>query len=336
MTSQRMPLRVGVIGLGWFGEVHCDVIIGIPELTLSALSTRNTTRLKDLASKYKVSKAKTDFMELINDPDIDVIVVTTAWDKHKDAAIAALKAGKHVFLEKPITSTLSDGEELIETSKNCEGIFFVGHICRFNPRYQAAQRAVVSGEIGQIISIKTHRNLPALMTEKFIDHTGPITSDAIHDIDLILWLTGDSAGEVFAQTRSIRNFNNPDFAQIFLKLSSGVLASLEVNWHMPATTPYEVDEYLKVVGTLGSIEVGSGLNALNISTNQGFRSPDSTYWPMHNGVRRGALREEYLQFISDIQNGKNSEFGSPDASLLALRVALAAEFSSAQDRVVNF
>jgi UDP-N-acetylglucosamine 3-dehydrogenase len=336
MTSLRIPLRVGVIGLGWFGEVHCDAIIGIPELTLSALSTRNAERLKDLATKYKVLKAKTDFMDVINDPNIDVIVVTTAWDKHKDAAIAALKAGKHVFLEKPITSTLSDGEELIETAKNSECIFFVGHICRFNPRYQAAQRSVASGEIGEIISIKTHRNLPAPMTEKFIDLIGPITSDAIHDIDLILWLTGDSAGEVFAQTRSIRNFNNPDIAQILFKLSSGVLASLEVNWHMPASTPYEVDEYLKVVGTRGSVEVGSGLNALNISTNQGFRNPDSTYWPIHNGVRRGALRDEYLQLILDIKKGKNSEFGRPDAALLALRVALAAESSALQGRVVKF
>lgn len=174
------------------------------------------------------------------------------------------------------------------------------------------------------------------MTEKFIDHTGPITSDAIHDIDLILWLTGDSAGEVFTQTRSVRNFNNPDIAQILLKLSSGVLASIEVNWHMPASTPYEVDEYLKVVGTLGSVEVGSGLNGLNISTNQGFRNPDSTYWPMHNGVRRGALRDEYLQFILDIKNGRNSEFGRPDAALLALRVALAADSSALQGKVVKF
>lgn len=123
MTSLKAPLQVGVIGLGWFGEVHCDAIIGIPELTLSALSTRKVDRLKDLAAKYKVSTAKTDFMDVINDPDIDVIVVTTAWDKHKDATIAALKAGKHVFLEKPITSTISDGEELIQASKNSKGLF---------------------------------------------------------------------------------------------------------------------------------------------------------------------------------------------------------------------
>ena len=105
---------------------------------------------------------------------------------------------------------------------------------------------------------------------------------------------------------------------------------------MPASTPYEVDEYLKVIGTLGAVEVGSGLNGLNISTNQGFRNPDSTYWPMHNGVRRGALGDEYQQFILDIKNGKNSEFGRPDAALMALRVALAAESSSLQEKVVKF
>jgi predicted dehydrogenase len=69
---------------------------------------------------------------------------------------------------------------------------------------------------------------------------------------------------------------------------------------------------------------------------QGFQNPDTTYWPMHNGVRRGALRDEYLQFISDIKNGKNSEFGRPDAALMALRVALAAEFSALQGKAVNF
>jgi hypothetical protein len=57
---------------------------------------------------------------------------------------------------------------------------------------------------------------------------------------------------------------------------------------------------------------------------------------MHNGVRRGALRDEYLQFILDIKNGKNSEFGRPDASLLALRVALASEFSALQRKIVKF
>lgn len=336
MNSFSAPLRVGVIGLGWFGEVHCDTIIGIPDLRLSALSTRNAPRLKELSYKYKVSKATTDFAEIIEDSEIDVIVVTTKWDKHKDVTVAALRSGKHVFLEKPIASTLLEGQEIIDVSLHSEGIFFVGHICRFNPRYQAAQRAVMSGEIGEIVSLKTHRNLPAPLTLRLLNDTSPITSDAIHDLDLIFWLTGESSGEVFTQARAIRGLKYPDVAQILLKLSSGILATLEVNWHMPATTPYEVDEYLKIVGTTGSIEVGSGLTSLNISSKEGFRSPDSTYWPMHNGVRQGALRDEYLQFIRDIKSKKNSEFGRPDAALFALCAALAAESSLLQGKAIKF
>ena len=70
-------LRIGVIGLGWFGEIHCDTIIGIPNLELAALCTRTPERLKQLAGKYSVHKAFRDYRELIADPSIDAVSIVT-------------------------------------------------------------------------------------------------------------------------------------------------------------------------------------------------------------------------------------------------------------------
>ena len=106
-------LRIGVIGLGWFGEIHCDAIIGTPSLELAALCTRTEDRLNELGKKYGVKKLYKDYKDMLADPDIDAVSITTMWDQHTDITIDALKAGKHVFLEKPMASTVADCEKII-------------------------------------------------------------------------------------------------------------------------------------------------------------------------------------------------------------------------------
>ena len=101
-------LRIGVIGLGWFGEIHCDAIIGTPSLELASLCTRTEDRLNELGKKYGVKKLHKDYKDMLADPDIDAVSITTMWDQHTDITIDALKAGKHVFLEKPMASTVAD------------------------------------------------------------------------------------------------------------------------------------------------------------------------------------------------------------------------------------
>jgi UDP-N-acetylglucosamine 3-dehydrogenase len=322
------PLKVGVIGLGWFGEIHCDTIMGIPDLELVALSTRNEKRLVELSTKYGVTKASTDYNQLIEDPEIDAIAVTTKWNQHTQITLAALKAGKHVFLEKPIASTVAEAEMMIKASHDSPGILFVGHICRFNPRYRAAKKAIVKGAIGDIVSIRTSRNLPKDKTHLLLQHSSPFTSDAVHDLDLIFWLVGESSADIFAQSNFVRGLNYPDVAQIMMKFDSGLIANLEVNWHLPATSPYEVDESLKVVGTLGSIDINGLFPTMSITGIDGLKSPDTTYWPSYEGKVEGALRDEYVHFRQCVNDLKLHDFGQPHAALLALRAAIAAELSS--------
>ena len=146
-------LRIGVIGLGWFGEIHCETIKGIANLELAALCTRRPDRLAEQAAKFGVKKTYADYRDMLADKDIDAVSIVTMWDQHTDPTIAALEAGKHVFLEKPMASTVADCKKIIAAAKKAKGILQIGHICRFNPRYRMAKQAIDEGRIGKIVAL---------------------------------------------------------------------------------------------------------------------------------------------------------------------------------------
>ena len=141
-------VRIAVIGIGWFGEIHCDAISAIPSFDLVALCTRTESRLADMGKKYNVSQLYTDYNELLANPDIDAVSIVTMWDQHTAPAIAALESGKHVFLEKPMAHTVADCQLICDAAKKADGHLMLGHICRFNPRFAAAKEQIASGAIG--------------------------------------------------------------------------------------------------------------------------------------------------------------------------------------------
>jgi UDP-N-acetylglucosamine 3-dehydrogenase len=246
-------LRIGVIGLEWFGELHCETIKGISNLELYGISTRNKTRINLLQHKFRCPVATTNYEDLLLDEKVELIAICTPPVSHAAIAFAALRKNKNVLVEKPISNDLAQAEEMIEASFNSHGKLFIGHICRFNIRYHEATFMIESGEIGEIIAITTYRQLPASRAKSLLQDTSPFVSDAIHDINLILWSTQLVSNEIYAQTSKRRNFKNPDWGHIIIKTDSGILANMRINWHMPDQTPYGVDEYYQVVGTKGCV-----------------------------------------------------------------------------------
>ena len=328
-------LRIGVIGLGWFGEIHCDAIIGIPNLELAALCTRTESRLGELAAKFGVRKMYTDYRQLLADKDIDAVSIVTMWDQHTDIAIAALEAGKHVFLEKPMASTVEDCHKIVAAADKAKGILQIGHICRFNPRYRAAKEAIDAGRIGKIVSMASRRNIPAAWTPTILNKIGPIVGDAIHDTDLMLWFTGDRVVSAYAQTVDVRGLKHPDIGQTMYRFAGCATATLETVWCMPDKTPFDIDERMNIVGTEGFIQIQDTFPNLGIADAAKHHSPDTTYWPMFEGVRGGALREEFSYFANCALAGRKPAIGTPLESMLALEATLAAEESARTGEVVR-
>jgi UDP-N-acetylglucosamine 3-dehydrogenase len=328
-------LRIGVIGLGWFGEIHCETILGVPNLELAALCTRRPDRLAEQARKFGVKKTYANYRAMLADKDIDAVSIVTMWDQHTEPAVAALEAGKHVFLEKPMASTREDCRRIMAAAKASAGILQIGHICRFNPRYRMAKQAIDEGRIGKIVAMQSRRNIPAAWTPTILEKIGPIVGDAIHDTDLMLWFTGDRVVSAYAQTVSVRNLKHPDIGQTMYRFSGGATATLETVWCMPEKTPFDIDERMSIIGTEGIIHVQDTFPNLGIVDGTRLHSPDTTYWPMFDGVRGGALRAEFDYFANCALKGIEPAIGRPEDAAAALAATLAAEESARTGNVIR-
>jgi len=328
-------VKYGVIGLGWFGEKHCEALAGIGAVDLYALCTRTPSRLKALGREFGVTRLYTDYREMLADPELEAVSVVTMWDQHTAPTLAALKAGKHVFLEKPMASTVADCRQIVRAARGAASFFMVGHICRFNPRYAAAKREIAEGKIGRIVSIYARRNIPASVSEGVLAKIGPIVGDGVHDTDLMLWYTGANVVSAYAQTVDVRGLKHPDIGWTMYRFDSGAVGVLEDAWFLPAKTPFQIDERMEIIGTEGTIQIHEVYPNLSICDRDGFRSPDTTYWPDLHGVRAGALREELSYFANCVVEGKRPTVITPEESLRAVEACLAAERSAATGRVVK-
>jgi len=328
-------VKYGVIGLGWFGEKHCEALAGIPQVDLCALCTRTKARLKALGKTFGVKRLYTDYREMLAHPELEAVSVVTMWDQHTAPALAALAAGKHVFLEKPMASTVADCRKIVRAAEAAESFFMVGHICRFNPRYAAAKQEIDSGAIGRIVSIYARRNIPAAVSAGVLPKIGPIIGDGVHDTDLMLWYTGARVVSAYAQTVDVRGLKYPDIGWTMYRFDSGAVGVLEDAWFLPDKTPFQIDERMEIIGTEGSIHIHEVYPNLSICDKDGWRSPDTTYWPQLHGVRAGALREELSYFAQCILDGRRPTVIRPEESLRAVEACLAAERSAATGRIVK-
>ncbi len=327
--------RIAVIGLGWFGEIHCDAIAAIPSFELAALCTRTESRLADLGEKYGVSQLYTDYHELLQNPAIDAVSIVTMWDQHTAPTLAVLDAGKHVFLEKPMAHTVADCKLICDAAVKAPGHLMVGHICRFNPRYASAKQEIAVGAIGKVLSLSSRRNIPAAWTPEILNKIGPIVGDAIHDTDLMLWFTGARVVSAYAQTVDLRGLKYPDIGQTMYRFDTGATATLETVWCMPEKTPFDIDERMSVIGSDGFVHVQDTFPNIGICTKDGFRSPDTTYWPTLHGATSGALVAELSYFANCCATNTAPAIITPEESMAALEATVAAEESAATGQVVH-
>jgi UDP-N-acetylglucosamine 3-dehydrogenase len=328
-------VKWGVIGLGWFGEKHCEVLSGLTQVELHSLCTRTESRLAEMADRFGVTRTYADYQEVLADPELQAVSIVTMWDQHVGPALAALAAGKHVFLEKPMASTVEDCRTIVAAAEAAPGFFMVGHICRFSPRYALAKKEIEAGRVGRIVSLYARRNLPAAVSESVLGKIGPIIGDGVHDTDLMLWFTGAKVESVYAQTVAVRGLAHPDIGWTMYRLDSGAVGVLENVWFLPEKTPYPLDERMEIVGTEGSISIQDAGPSLAVCDREGWRYPEATYWPAIHGTRAGALRDELAYFADCVLRGEPPTIVSPQDSVAAVQACLAAERSAASGEVIH-
>jgi len=221
-------LTVGVIGIGTWGKNHVRVWSELPQAKLVAIADNNPEVAQRLAVQYHIA-GETDYRMLLRNPNIHAVSICTPSGTHYAVAKAALEAGKHVLLEKPIALTAKEAQELVilAAQKNC--IFMPGHIFRFDPVILRIKQELENGTIGKVNFLYSSRL--GLMTPR--PDCGVIMDFALHDIDIACFLLEEWPDRVTAvgqttHSGTARAFEDVGF--ITMHFPSGVLANASVSW----------------------------------------------------------------------------------------------------------
>jgi UDP-N-acetylglucosamine 3-dehydrogenase len=330
-------IRCAVIGLGWFGEHHVDALQQLPAVEVAAVCTRTESRLKEVAKKYGVAKTYTDYNRLLADREIDMVTIVTHVKDHLAPTLAALKAGKHVFLEKPMADSAADCDQIIAAAKKSDKCFMVGHICRFDTVYALAKEEIAAGNLGQLISMYSRRNLAKWVTPTHLQKLSALFGDGVHDLDLMLWYSGAKPKSVYAQSMNTRpELPNDDLGWAMFRLDSGAIAVIETVWCLPENVPFAIDARMEIIGTKGAVYIDNSGAGYTLLTPKGWSYPQSTYWPKVHDMRRGFLKEEFDYFVKCILRGEKPTVITPEESKLVVQAIKTAEQSARENRVITF
>lgn len=188
-------LRIGLIGCGSFGESHAATLAGIPYARVVAVTDVNSERAGNMAARYNIPKIAKDFRELCSLRDVDAVHVVTTEDQHLDPVLAALENGKHVFVEKPMATTVEDAQKMVDARRKTGLILMPGHICRFETKFATVKEQLATGRLGQIVSMAARQNRPKGLAPTY-KRTHQVLVCSIHEIDIMLWYTGRTVKRV--------------------------------------------------------------------------------------------------------------------------------------------
>ena len=224
-------LRIAVIGTGFWGKNQARVFSQLHQTRLMCVCDANAKTANAIGSQFNV-ESTIDVDSVLSRGDIDAVTVCTPTITHKDVATRALEAGKHVLVEKPMTNTVAEANELLLLAKKKGLRIMPGHIERFNPAVTYLKSSVDEGALGKIMLLVARR--VGRWPERIGD-VGVVRDTAIHDIDLARYIFADEVSGVYAHLGSLRH-SKEDYAEIMLKFSKGGTAFIDANWLTPKKT----------------------------------------------------------------------------------------------------
>lgn len=291
---------VGIVGLGSFGEQHLQVLANMPDVQVTAICSRTPERMAELGNKYRVPGWYSDFRELVVDPDVDVVDVCTRDWEHVEPSVAAARAGKHLFLEKPIAGSITDGKKILDAVEEAGIIFMVGHILRFDERHMWLKERISAGDLGKIAALYFKRDV----TRKN-NFTGravsPILGSQIHDIDLALWFTKDQPISLYTIKNHALGQKMLDVAVTVMSFANGLVATIQTVWLVPLSAPSNIDAHLEAYGTVGTVKMNSLDQGVTLWSDERAVYPNTS---IIGGIPGGALRSELHYFIECVKNDK--------------------------------
>jgi predicted dehydrogenase len=317
-------LRCGVIGTGAIGIGHLLSLNSCPRAAAVAVAETNPQRAKEASERFKIPRSYNDYHELLDQPDIDAVTIAAPNYLHAEMAIEALKARKHVLVEKPLATSLKDATRIIDTAKKSKRTLMVGQNFRFNRHTQMAKLIIDRGELGEVYHARVfwlRRNgIPRIgswFTQKKFAGGGCAYDIGGHMLDACLHLMSDfEVVSVSAQTyakfgpRGLgemdwgkseidpqKPFDVDDYSAAFVRLKSGRTVILEASW--AAYVPSDVREY--------GIDLFGTNAGLSLYPARMFRNGPNGYETIHLNVPKLPHSEDRIHhFVTSVLEGKRT------------------------------
>ncbi len=250
-------LHFGIIGAGRIGRVHAETLaFRLPQARIMAIADVNREAAQTLAAYCAIPNVTASAAEIFADPAIEAVLICSSTDTHADLIVAAAKAGKHIFCEKPIAHSLEEIDRSLAAVKAAGVQLQIGFNRRFDANFARVRHAVTSGEIGKPSLMHIVSRDPAPPPLSYIRVSGGIFMDmTIHDFDMARFLIGDEVEEIYTSAGvmvdpEIGQAGDLDTALIVMRFRNGVIGSIDNS----RRAVYGYDQRVEILGSAGKIE----------------------------------------------------------------------------------
>jgi len=336
-------IRLGIVGCGRAtATLHVPALAQVEGVRVAALADVDEAALRRVAADARPDRTAADYRDLVDDPTLDAIAVCVPAYAHAEVALAAMAAGKHVFVEKPLALTLADCDRMADAAARSGVLATVGFNSRHHAQAPRARDAIRRGEIGAVDAIASrltsyHAQAPGWQARR-ASGGGVLMELAVHHVDLWRWLTGAEVAEVFAYARAGRG--EDESAVLAARMGNGALASAVFSARTSRT------DDLTVFGAAGSVSMslyrfdgceraGTGSVAGDVGArvraalNAARELPRALRDVREGGAWRKSYRDQWRAFAASVRGGAPAGATLDDARRVQAVVLAAAESAAA-------
>lgn len=332
----KEKLKVGIIGVGRIGRVHTmSISNNLPYVKIKGITDVNKAQALSWAEEAGIDKVYENYEEMLADKEIDAVLVCSSTDTHAEISVAAAKAGKHIFCEKPVDLSIEKVESVINAAKEAGVKLQIGFNRRFDHNFKKAKELIAGKTIGDLHILKITSRDPAPPPMEYVKVSGGIFMDmTIHDFDMARFLANSEAEEIYVAGAvlvdpAIGEAGDIDTALVTIKFENGVICNIDNS----RKAAYGYDQRVEAFGSKGKVETFNDLPSTAVwSTEEGVFSEKPLYFFLERYM--ASFGEEIKQFMEAIIEDKETPVTGFDG-LQPIKMGMAAKKSYELGRPVK-